>query len=143
MNLKTTKIIYWIGATLISLWFGLSGFCELTHNAVVWDITVKLGYPPHFIYILGVAKLLGVTILMIPNRFLRLKEWVIAGIFFDITFAFLSKIVVLGFPATIDAIIALAIICTTYIMFRRLYPATYSRGKQSAETEGLYANAPI
>src|ERR1700712_4000921 len=98
MNLKTTKILYWTSATLISLWFGLSGFCELTHNALVWDITVKLGYPPHFIYILGVAKLTGVIVLMIPKRLLRLKEWVMAGIFFDITFAFFSKIVVLGFP---------------------------------------------
>ena len=125
MNSKTTKAIYWTGASLMSLWFGASGFCELTHNAVVWDITVKLGYPPHFIYILGVAKLAGVAVLLLPNKLLRLKEWVFAGIFFDILFAFFSKIVVLGFPATIDAIIAFTIISVTYAMFRKLYPATY------------------
>lgn len=127
MKLTTTKIIYWTGATLISLWFGMSGFFELTKNPIVWDITVQLGYPPHFILILGVAKSLGVTVLMIPNRLLRLKEWVIAGIYFDITFAFFSKLVVLGFAATIDALIALTIITVTYLCFRKVYPAIYSR----------------
>lgn len=125
MNSKTQKAIYWTGASLMSLWFGASGFCELTRNPVVWDITVKLGYPPHFIYILGVAKVLGVIVLLTPNRLLRLKEWVFAGIFFDILFAFFSKIVVLGFPTTVDAIIAFTIISVTYSMFRKLYPATY------------------
>jgi hypothetical protein len=126
MNSKRTKTIYWTGASLISLWFGLSGFCELTKNPIVWDITVKLGYPAHFIYILGVAKLLGVAVLLTPNRLLRLKEWVFAGIFFDIIFAFFSKIAVLGFPETVDAIIAFTIISVTYIMFRNLYPVTYT-----------------
>lgn len=126
MNKKITKTIYWTGAVLISLWFGASGFCELTGNPVVWGITRQLGYPPHFIYILGVAKLSGVAVLLVPNKLLRLKEWVIAGIFFDILFAFFSKIVVLGFAATIDAIIAFTIISVTYIMFRKLYPADYA-----------------
>jgi len=29
MNAKTTKIIYWTGVILTSLWFGASGFFEL------------------------------------------------------------------------------------------------------------------
>lgn len=131
MNSKTQKAIYWTGASLMSLWFGASGFYELTKNPIVWDITVKLGYPPHFIYILGVAKLSGVIVLLTPNRLLRLKEWVFAGIFFDILFAFFSKIVVLGFPATMDAIIAFTIISVTYTMFRKLYPATYVRAAEN------------
>ena len=126
MNITTTKTIYWIGAALTSLWFGASGFFELTTNPLVWTITVQLGYPPHFIYILGVAKLCGIVVLLTPGKFLRLKEWVFAGIFFDIIFAFFSKLAVLGLPATTDAIVALAMVSTTYIMFRRLYPATYT-----------------
>lgn len=125
MNLKTSKTIYWAGSIFMSLWFGTSGFCELTRNPLVWDITLKLGYPSHFIYILGVAKLLGVAVLLTPGKLLRLKEWVFAGIFFDILFAFFSKISVLGFAATIDAIVALTIITVTYTMFRKLYPATF------------------
>ncbi|QEC42889.1 DoxX family protein [Pseudobacter ginsenosidimutans] len=125
MNTKTSKIIYRTGAILTSLWFGTSGICELTQNKLVWDITQQLGYPVHFIYILGVAKLSGVAVLLTPNRLLRLKEWVFAGIFFDIIFAFFSKLAVLGFASTIDAMIAFAMVSVTYIQFRKLYPADY------------------
>lgn len=127
MNTKTTKVIYWIGVILTSLWFGASGIFELTTNPIVWDITVQLGYPPHFIYILGVAKLSGIIVLLTPNRLLRLKEWVFAGIFFDILFAFFSKLSVLNFAAGTDAIVAFVMVTVTYIMFRRLYPATYEK----------------
>lgn len=123
--MKMSKTIYWTGAALTSLWFGASGFFELTKNPLVWEITQQLGYPSHFIYILGVAKLSGVAVLLTPNRLLRLKEWVFAGIFFDILFAFFSKLAVLGLPATIDAVIAFVMVSVTYIKFRKLYPATY------------------
>jgi hypothetical protein len=126
MNTKSTKIIYWTGIILTSLWFGASGLFELTNNPIVWGITQQLGYPAHFIYILGVFKLSGVITLLIPNKLLRLKEWVFAGVFFDIIFAFFSKIAVLGFPATIDAIIAFVMVSVTYLMFRKLYSTTYS-----------------
>ncbi len=125
MTTKTTKTIYWIGTALTSLWFGTSGFCELTANKLVWDITLKLGYPPHFIYILGVAKVVGIAVLLIPGKLLRLKEWVFAGIYFDIIFAFASKVNVLGLASAIDAIIAFIMVTVTYTMFRRVYSATY------------------
>ena len=125
MTPKTTKTIYWIGTALTSLWFGTSGFCELTTNKLVWDITLKLGYPPYFIYVLGVAKLLGIAVLLIPGKLLRLKEWVFAGIYFDIIFAFTSKVNVLGLASTADAIIAFIMVTVTYTMFRKVYPATY------------------
>ncbi|MNQ75248.1 hypothetical protein D3C85_900340 [compost metagenome] len=125
MNAKTTKIVYWTGIILTSLWFGASGFFELTTNPIVWGITQQLGYPEHFIYLLGVFKVAGVIVLLIPNKLLRLKEWVFAGVFFDITFAFFSKLAVLGFSATTDAIIAFIMVSVTYIMFRKLYSVEY------------------
>lgn len=126
MTLKTTKRIYWAGVALTSLWFGASGFFELTKNPVVWDITLKLGYPEYFIYVLGVAKLSGVAVLLIPGKLLRLKEWVFAGVYFDIIFAFCSKLSVVGPAGTVDAIIAFVMVSVTYIMFRKLYTAIYS-----------------
>ncbi|RBQ11750.1 DoxX family protein [Pedobacter miscanthi] len=132
MKLTSTKTIYWIGAALTSLWFGTSGICELTKNKLVWDITLQLGYPPYFIYVLGVAKLAGIVVLLIPNRLLRLKEWVFAGIFFDIIFAFFSKLIVIGLPETIDAIVAFLIVATTYLMFRRIHAVSYSIVKEES-----------
>lgn len=66
-----------------------------------------------------------ILVLLTPNKLLRLKEWVFAGIFFEIIFAFLSKVAVFGFPATIDAIVAFIMVSVTYTMFRMLYPANY------------------
>lgn len=126
MKTQTAKRIYWTGAALTSLWFGASGFFELTKNPLVWDITVLLGYPPHFIYILGVAKVLGVIVLLIPDKLLRLKEWVFAGIFFDILFAFGSKVTVLGIASTTDAVTAFVMVSVTYFMFRKIYDRTRS-----------------
>lgn len=131
MNVRTKKAIYWSGTLLTSLWFGASGFFEITKNPLVWEITQQLGYPAHFIYLLGVAKLSGVSVLLLPNKRIRLKEWVFAGIFFDIIFALVSKWSVLGFAATADAIIALAMVTVTYTMFRQLYPATYGIAAKS------------
>jgi len=126
MTLKTSKTIYWIGVALTSLWFGASGIFELTKNAIVWDITLQLGYPPYFIYVLGVAKIIGIIVLLLPNRLLRLKEWVFAGIFFDIIFAFSSKFIVIGPAATADAIVAFVMVLVTYVMFRRLYQVQHT-----------------
>ncbi|SEV97748.1 DoxX family protein [Chitinophaga arvensicola] len=122
MTQKTITTIYWIGTVLTSLWFGASGFFEITGNPIVWGITQQLGYPPHFIYLLGIAKLSGVAVLLIPGKLLRLKEWVFAGVFFDIIFAFGSKLSVIGLTATLDAVIAFVMVTVTYLMFRKLYP---------------------
>lgn len=126
MTRKTATTIYWIGTALTSLWFGASGFFELTRNPVVWEITQQLGYPAHFIYLLGIAKVSGVAVLLTPDKLLRLKEWVFAGVFFDIIFAFGSKWSVLGPAATIDAIVAFVMVSVTYTMFRKLYNVSYT-----------------
>ncbi|MDB5127102.1 DoxX family protein [Mucilaginibacter sp.] len=125
MTLKNAKRIYWTGTVLTSLWFGASGFFELTRNPIVWNITLQLGYPAYFIYVLGIAKLSGIIVLLIPGKLLRLKEWVFAGVFFDIIFAFASKLSVVGPLGTVDAIIAFLMVSITYLMFRKIYRATY------------------
>jgi len=125
MTQKNAKRIYWTGTVLTSLWFGASGFFELTKNPIVWDITLQLGYPAYFIYVLGIAKLSGIIVLLIPGKLLRLKEWVFAGVFFDIIFAFASKLSVVGPLGTVDAIVAFTMVSITYLMFRKVYPATY------------------
>ena len=119
MTGKTVKIICRIGNGLTCLWFTASGFFEVTKNPVVWDQTIALGYPPHFILVLGVAKLLGVTVLLIPNRLLWLKEWVFAALFFDIIFAFTSGV---GIQGCVPAMVAFVMVLVTYVAFRKLHP---------------------
>ncbi|WP_313263256.1 DoxX family protein [Sphingobacterium sp.] len=123
MTNTTYQKIYLGGRIFMSLWFAISGFFELSRNPVVWDITLKLGYPEHFIYILGVFKICGSILFFVPNR---LKEWIFAGMFFDITFAFFSKVAVLGLPSTVDTIVAFAVLFLTYYAFNKLYGAGYA-----------------
>lgn len=121
MTTKIEKTIYRISVALTSVWFATSGILELAKNAFVWGITLSLGYPPYFIYLLGTVKLSGVAVLLVPGKLLRLKEWVFAGMFFDIAFAFASNLIVVGFSAVGDALVAFVLVLVTYIMFRRVY----------------------
>ena len=57
----------------------------------VYGIT-HLGYPVYFLTILGVWKILGVVVLLIP-KFPLLKEWAYAGFFFVMSGAIFSHIV--------------------------------------------------
>ena len=50
----------------------------------VADIVTHLGYPLYFLRIIGVWKLLGGIVLLIPG-YPRLKEWAYAGIFFELS----------------------------------------------------------
>jgi hypothetical protein len=122
MTQKTEKTVYLIGLALTALWFTASGFFEITKNPIVWNDTIALGYPPHFITVLGVAKLAGVVVLLIPNRLLWLKEWVFAGLFFDIIFAFTSGYSVVGPAGCVASVVAFIMVLVTYVAFRRLNP---------------------
>ncbi len=120
--LRKEKIIYWIGIILLSIWFGASGFLEITKNPVVWDHTIRMGYPPYFITSLGIAKIAGVIVLLIPNKLNWLKEWVFAAFFFDVIFAFISGY---SFDGIIDIVkpgVAFILILITYITFRKINP---------------------
>ena len=121
-ELKKERIIYRIGIVLLSIWFVASGFMEITKNPLVWDRTILLGYPPHFIIALGIAKILGVIVLLIPNKLSWLKEWVFAALFFDVIFAVISGYSVVGISEIIKPIVVFILILITYITFRKINP---------------------
>ncbi|MDB5211038.1 MAG: hypothetical protein JWQ30_1865 [Sediminibacterium sp.] len=122
-GLQKERIIYTTGIILLSIWFGASGFLEITKNAAVWDRTIQMGYPPYFITTLGMAKLLGVVVLLIPKKIGWLKEWVFAAFFFDVIFAVISGYSFAGISETIKPVLAFVLILITYISFRKIYPA--------------------
>lgn len=122
-ELKKEKIIYWIGIVLLSIWFGASGFMEISKHPLVWDKTIQWGYPPHFITGLGIAKIAGVIVLLIPNKLGWLKEWVFAAFFFDVIFAFIAGYTVAaGISEIVKPVTAFILILITYIMFRKINP---------------------
>jgi hypothetical protein len=122
-NLRKEKIIYRVGILLLSIWFGTSGFMEVTRNPLVWDKTIQWGYPPHFITGLGIAKISGIIVLLIPNKLAWLKEWVFAAFVFDVLFAFIAGYsVATSISEMIKPLTAFILILITYTMFRKINP---------------------
>lgn len=97
---KRNKIIYWIATLWLSLGMVSTGLVQLfrmqAEGAVAppgVDGIIHLGYPVYFLSILGVWKLLGVLVLLMPKLPL-LKEWAYAGFFFTLMGAIWSHIAV-------------------------------------------------
>src|SRR5262249_3335649 len=85
-------ISYWATTTILILGMLSGGMAELLRRREVVEGMVHLGYPLYFISILGFWKVLAGVALLAP-RFLRLKEWAYAGIFFNMTGAVASHAV--------------------------------------------------
>ena len=127
---KTTKIIYWIATVWLELGMTATGLVQLMKGKEGQggvDMLTHLGYPAYFITLLGVGKILGVIVLLIP-KFPLLKEWAYAGFFFIMSGAIFSHI------ATGDAmkeilpslLLLILIIVSWYFRpaNRRIIPAT-------------------
>ncbi len=95
MKIKT--IAYWVVTVLLVFAVMSGGAAELMHRPENIQGTIALGYPVYFIMIIGTWKILGGIALLAPG-FGRLKEWAYAGIFFNMTGAAVSHIV-MGDPA--------------------------------------------
>lgn len=96
--MKKTKIIYWIVTILfsISMLFASIPYIMRTPDTIAL-VKDHLGYPLYIIPFMGVAKLLGVIIILIPG-FPRLKEWAYAGFAIDL-FGATYSIMAVGEPA--------------------------------------------
>jgi hypothetical protein len=89
---KKNKIIYWISTIWLALGMLAAGLQQVFQvKSFVDIITVQLGYPSYFLYILGVWKILGVMAILIPKYGL-LKEWAYAGFFFVMSGGMFSHI---------------------------------------------------
>ena len=83
--------IYWVTTALLALELVLGGVWDVLRVPQVHVIIDRLGYPPYFLVLLGIWKLLGAVAVIVP-RFPRLKEWAYAGVVFDLTGALVSNL---------------------------------------------------
>ena len=84
-------IAYWVTTALVIFELVLGGIWDILRVPQARDLIERLGYPPYFLVILGIWKLLGAVALVIPG-FPRLKEWAYAGVIFDLTGAVASLV---------------------------------------------------
>ena len=93
---KRTTILFWVFTGIFCL-FMLPGSIGNILSEPEWvDVVKQLGYPLYLLSFLGVAKLLGIIVLLVPG-FPRLKEWAYAGMFFDLVGAVYSGLMAGGF----------------------------------------------
>ena len=85
------NVIYWVTTALLAIELVLGGVWDVLRVPQVHVIIDRLGYPPYFLVILGIWKLLGAVAVIVP-RFPRLKEWAYAGVVFDLTGALASNL---------------------------------------------------
>ena len=87
--MKTKNIIYWIATIFLCLGMTAGGVQQMIQIGGYNEIVTALGYPLYLLSILGVWKLLGVIVILLPKLAL-LKEWAYAGFFFAMSGAFVS-----------------------------------------------------
>src|SRR5215203_2791934 len=112
LALKDKKIVFWTITILLSAFFILSGYMEITKNPATYPKTIKMGYPPYFITLLGVAKLIGSAVFLLPI-FRRLREWVFAAFTIDVIFAFVSGYTIQSYGDCIKAVVVFCILMLT------------------------------
>src|SRR5688572_11272831 len=78
---KRNKVIYWIATAWLSLGMLSTGIIQLLRVQAEKDFAIQLGYPDYFLTILGISKILGVAVILMPKLPI-LKEWTYAGFFF-------------------------------------------------------------
>jgi len=88
---KRNKIIYWIFTIWLALGMLSTGIVQLLKVEEEVESITQLGYPPYLLTILGVWKILGTIVVLIP-KFPLLKEWAYAGFFFAMSGAAISHI---------------------------------------------------
>lgn len=74
-------LIYWIATLWLALGMISTGIVQLIKEPATVAFMTEAGYPLYFLTMLGIGKVLGVIVLLIP-KFPILKEWAYAGLFY-------------------------------------------------------------
>ncbi|MFM6976130.1 MAG: DoxX family protein [Sphingobacteriaceae bacterium] len=120
--MKKEKIIYWTTTLLVCLLGAAPAITYFTMPQAVEGFK-HVGFPDYFRIELGVGKLVGMLILLIPAVSARVKEWAYVG--FGITYisAFIAHLAVDGIANTWGPVLAFTLLLASYIYFHKLQAA--------------------
>lgn len=123
---KAKKIVYWIATLWLSLGMLSTAIVQLLKVKAEADMMALLGYPLYLLTILGIWKILGVVVVLIP-KFTLVKEWAYAGFFFAMSGAVFSHLAVGDEAITLFGPVLLLILTVLSWYFRpadrRITPA--------------------
>ena len=117
--MKKTTILYWIFTGLFSAFMLFTAIPDILMSPDAVTFITALGYPKYLIPFLGVAKVLGSIVILIPG-FPLLKEWAYAGLFIDLVGATYSNICVTGVdPGMLFMVVPFGLGTLSYIFYHR------------------------
>ena len=87
------RVIYATSTAILVLEILAGALMDLAHHPLVVQDVRSIGYPTYVLYIVGVWKVLAVGALLWP-RLPRLREWAYAGVFFEMSGAVASHVLV-------------------------------------------------
>lgn len=85
--------MYWIATSWLSLGMVATGIVQIIRMEAEVQKMDALGYPIYFLTIIGIWKLLGVVVILVP-KFPLVKEWAYAGFLFLMTGAIFTHLAV-------------------------------------------------
>jgi hypothetical protein len=117
--MKAIKITYWIFTILLVVLMLFSAIASFKQNPDGVAMMKHLEYPYSVLYLLSIAKILGVIAILVPG-FPRLKEWAYAGFTFDLIGAIYASLSV-GDPVSqsLPIFAGLVFIFGSYIFYHR------------------------
>jgi len=118
--MKRDKIIYWILTGLLSLSLVVAGYMYLTSPLMVAGFK-HFGFPSFFRKELGVAKIIGAIVLIVPSVPARIKEWVYVATAIVFISAFIAHTSVDGISTTLSPLISFAVWAASFALFNRIY----------------------
>ena len=109
---KIRNIIYWITTGWLALGLFSTGTVQIIGIEEEVEMISHLGYPVYFLMIIGIWKILAAIAVLVP-KFPVLKEWAYAGVFFNMSGAIVSHLVMSDslaqvFPPSLILVLAVA-----------------------------------
>src|SRR5260370_41120431 len=110
----TRKITYWVSTGLVGVMSLFAAFIYLSGSPQAVQGFAHVGYPQQLRIILGIAKLLGAIILVVPGL-AKVKEWAYAGFTFARISAFVAHYLAKDGPKAFMPLILLLILVISYV----------------------------
>src|SRR5258707_13877747 len=107
-------VIYWVVMGLVTLSAVFAGVNYLWGSQQAVQAFAHVGYPQQLRIILGVAKILGAIILVVPGL-AKLKEWAYAGFTFAWISAFIAHYLAKDGPMAFAPLILLLLLGISYV----------------------------
>ncbi len=117
--MKNLTLWYWIVSLPFLAFMVFSSIPDATLDPKATAFMQEMGYQDYFTRFIGIAKLLGVAVILLPLP-IKIKEWAYMGLAFDLIGAFVSVLSVFGFdPGVLMIPAALILLFISYYLLLR------------------------